>query len=56
MLVPIVFIVAFLLALTGAVLENALHQVRVLRSEAVSRYSEVAIADGVADLTGALAR
>lgn len=56
MLVPIVFIVALLAALTGAVLENSIRAERVEQHAAVARYSDVAIADGVADFTHGLAR
>lgn len=56
MLVPIVFIVALLCALTGAVLETGAYQARVGLDAAVARAADVAIGDGVADLTGALAR
>jgi hypothetical protein len=55
MLVPIVFIVAFMLALTGALLENSLRGAKVTLQAAVARYSDVAIADGVADFTHGLA-
>jgi hypothetical protein len=54
-LVPIVFIVAFLTALTGVLLENSVRADRVEQHAAVDRYSDVAIADGVADFTHGLA-
>src|SRR5450631_440465 len=56
MLVPIVFIVAFMLALTGALLENELRTAKVTLHTAVAQYSDVTIADGVADFTHGLAR
>jgi hypothetical protein len=55
MLVPIVFIVAFMLALTGALLENSLRAAKDSLHAAVARYSQAAIADGVADFTHGLA-
>jgi len=55
MLVPIVFIVAFLTALTGALLESSLLAAKAADSAAVARNSDVAIADGVADFTHGLA-
>jgi hypothetical protein len=56
MLAPIVFLLALLLALTGGFLEASLRAAKVTLQTAVARDSEVAITDGVADLTGALAR
>jgi hypothetical protein len=55
-LVPIIFIVALMLALTGAVLENAAHAERVEQHAAVASYSNVSIADGVADFSHGLAQ
>jgi hypothetical protein len=55
-LVPIVFIVAFMLALTGALLENSMRAARQTLDAAVARYSDVTMADGVADFTHGLAR
>jgi hypothetical protein len=55
LLIPIVFIVAFLLTLTGALLENDLRAAKVTLHMAVARYSDITIADGVADFTHGLA-
>jgi hypothetical protein len=55
-LVPIVFIVALLFTLTGAVLETAAQQAKAGLDAAVARSADVALGGGVADFTGALAR
>jgi hypothetical protein len=55
MLLPIVFILAFLMALTGALLENGAHTARVAYDAGVGAYADVGLADGVADFTHALA-
>jgi hypothetical protein len=54
MLVPIVFVLAFLLALTGALLDNSARAVAIAHGAEVARYSDAAIADGVADFTAGL--
>ncbi len=56
MLVPIVFLMAFLAVLTGTLLENGDRAARIEEDAAVARYSDVTIADGVADFTHGLAR
>jgi len=55
MLVPIVFIVAFMLALTGALLENSARGAKIALDAAVARYSDITMADAVADFTHGLA-
>jgi hypothetical protein len=55
-LVPIVFIVAFIVTLTGAVLENNLRAAKGTLNAAVARFSDVTMTDGVADFTHGLAR
>jgi hypothetical protein len=55
-LLPIVFVIAFMLALTGALLENSLRTAKSTLAAAVARYSDVALADGVADFTAGLAQ
>jgi hypothetical protein len=54
-LVPIVFIIAFMLTLTGALLENDLRDAKVTLDATVARYSDVTMSDGVADFTHGLA-
>jgi hypothetical protein len=54
-LVPIVFIVAFMLALTGALLENSMRGAKAALGAAVARYSDITMADAVADFTHGLA-
>jgi hypothetical protein len=55
MLLPILVIVAFLAALTGAVLENGQRAARVALDAAVARYAAATLADGIADFTTGLA-
>jgi hypothetical protein len=55
MLAPIFFILAFLAALTGALLEASAHAASADFQAAVARTSDVAIVDGVADFSAGLA-
>lgn len=55
MLVPIVFILALLLTLAGAVLENGLFAAKIALHDSVARSSDVAISNGVANYTAGLA-
>jgi hypothetical protein len=56
MLLPVVFIMALMLALTGALLENSLQAAKSASTSSVAQFSDVAIADGVADVTSGLAQ
>jgi hypothetical protein len=49
------FIVAFMVALTGALLETSILGAKAAQNAAITRYSDVTIADGVADFTRGLA-
>jgi len=55
-LLPIGFLLTFMLTLTGALLANGLRAAKIAQHADVARYSAVTIADGVADFTHGLAQ
>ena len=55
MLVPIIFIMALLLALTTAMFESSSATIRIARDTTAARYADVAVTDAVADFTAGLA-
>ncbi len=55
MLIPIIFIAALLLALSGALLDSGIRTAKAAQSQAVARYADVAMTGAIADFGGGLA-